>query len=107
MTACVRSEHTAQRTYLSEPDRFLRGFIAILDEETPDLVVLDNLGYVLQLAPAGAGREILNRIIRVFTIRGITALLLSETTLSERGFQAYDVDGVIELSYDEARGLLR
>jgi circadian clock protein KaiC len=101
MYACVRSLSTLQRkAYLENPDQFLKGFLGILDEFSPDLVALDNLGYLLQLVPPEASREILNRLIRVLTVRGITSLLVGEHITEGISFEAYDVDGVIHLGYE-------
>jgi circadian clock protein KaiC len=107
MAACVRSLSTLRRkTYISDPDRFLAGFISVLDESSPELVAVDNLGYFLQLAPPEASREVLNRLIRVFTVRGITTLLLGEEDPNRAGFESYDVDGVMRLKYEKGERLL-
>ena len=101
MYACVRSLSTLRRkAYLENPDQFLKGFLGILAEFSPDLVAVDNLGYLLQLVPPEASREILNRLIRVFTVRGITSLLVGEHVTEGMNFEAYDVDGVINLGYE-------
>jgi circadian clock protein KaiC len=101
---CVRSLSTLQRkAYLDNPDQFLNGFLGILDEFSPDLVVVDNLGYLLQLVPSESRREILNRLIRVFMVRGITSLLIGEDIPGGMSFEAYDVDGVIFLSYERGK----
>jgi circadian clock protein KaiC len=92
-----------RRAYLNNPEEFLTHFLNILDEFAPDLVVVDNLGYFLQLVPAEISREVLNRLIRVFVVRGITSLLVGENIPDSLGFEAYDVDGVIYLGKKDGR----
>jgi len=105
MTPCVKSLCTLQSgEYLGNPEKFLEHFLNILDDGfAPDLVAIDNLGYFLQLVPAEVSREIFNRLIRVFSVRNITSLLLGEIIPGHVGFESYDVDGVINLGYKDGR----
>ncbi len=104
ISACIRSLSTLQtKTYLDDPDKFLKHFLNILDEFSPDFVAIDNLGYFLQLTPPEASREILNRLIRVLTVRGITSLLIGEDFPGGTGFELYDTDGVIYLHYKNGK----
>ncbi|HLP44849.1 MAG TPA: ATPase domain-containing protein, partial [Candidatus Kapabacteria bacterium] len=107
IAACVRSLSTLQsKTYLNDPDKFFKHFLNILDEFSPDLVAVDNLGYFLQLVPPEASREILNRLIRVLNVRGITSILIGEDNPGRTGFESYDTDGVIYLHYKEGQRAL-
>lgn len=104
MDSCVRSLSTLQsKTYLNDPDKFLKHFLNILDEFAPDFVALDNFGYLLQLVPSQFSREILNRLMRVFAVRGITALFLGESIPHHLEFEAYDVDGIINIGYEKGQ----
>jgi circadian clock protein KaiC len=107
MAECVRSLSSLRRNATrSDPDRFLKGIIDTLDECAPDFVAIDNLGYVLQRADSVTAREILVRLIRILTVRGITAVLLGEATKDDPGFEAYDVDGIIVLRQKQGRRVL-
>jgi len=107
IAACVRSLSTLQsKTYLNDPDKFFKHLLNILDEFSPDLVAVDNLGYFLQLTPQEDSREILNRLTRVLTVRGITSILIGDDAPCAGGFETYDTDGVIYLHYKDGQRAL-
>jgi len=104
IAACVRSLSTLQgKTYLNDPDKFFKHLLNILDEFSPDLVAIDNLGYFLRLVPPEFCREIFNRLIKVLTIRGITSILIGDDIPNGIGFECFDTDGVICLYYKDGK----
>ncbi|MBI5117795.1 AAA family ATPase [Candidatus Poribacteria bacterium] len=104
MLRCVRSLSLLQNeTYQKNSEEFLNRFLDILDEFSPDIVALDNLDCFLCLVPAEERRKVFNRLLRIFTVRGITSLLLGESLLNSSAFETYDVDGVVNLGYKQGR----
>lgn len=104
IAACVRSLSTLQgKTYLNDPDKFFKHLLNILDEFSPDLVAIDNLGYFLRLVPPEFCREIFNRLIKVLTVRGITSILIGDDIPNGIGFESFDSDGVICLHYKDGK----
>ena len=104
IAACVRSLSTLQgKTYLNDPDKFFKHLLNILDEFSPDLVAIDNLGYFLRLVPPEFCREIFNRLIKVLTVRGITSILIGDDIPNGIGFECFDTDGVICLHYKDGK----
>ncbi|MDQ1350054.1 MAG: circadian clock protein KaiC, partial [Acidobacteriota bacterium] len=104
IAACVRSLSTLQgKTYLNDPDKFFKHLLNILDEFSPDLVAIDNLGYFLRLVPPEFCREIFNRLIKVLTVRGITSILIGDGIPNGIGFESFDSDGVICLHYKDGK----
>ncbi|MCX6584199.1 MAG: hypothetical protein NT166_28835 [Candidatus Aminicenantes bacterium] len=104
IAACVRSLSTLQgKTYLNDPDKFFKHLLNILDEFSPDLVAIDNLGYFLRLVPLEFCREIFNRLIKVLTVRGITSILIGDDIPNGIGFECFDTDGVICLHYKDGK----
>jgi len=88
---------------LHNPDKFLQRFLDILDQGTPEIVTLDTLGQLLHGAPPAEGREILSRVLRVFSVRNITALLIGEEIAERPNYEAFDVDGLLHLVNDHGR----
>ena len=81
------------------PDVVLEELISVLDNELPQLLVIDSISRFRDLGGDTNARQILRRLIRNLKCRRITAIFLGEDRENGNTFEEYEVDGVIHLKW--------
>lgn len=83
------------------PEKVLEEICGILDNEMPQVVLLDSVSRFRDVGGEEKARLVVRNLIRILKMRHITSFFLGEDSGESHSFEEYEADGILHLKWLE------